>query len=62
MADREFYASSLDTTYILFIKQLFIEMSSTSYFLIRIAIITKDGVERKLFLNNELDAIGEFSY
>merc|ERR1711935_738774 len=28
----------------------------------RIAIITKDGVERKLFLNNELDAIGEFSY
>ena len=28
----------------------------------RIAIITKDGIERKLFLNNELDAIDKVSY
>ena len=32
------------------------------FFFSRIAIITKDGVERRLFLNNELPSIGEFSY
>lgn len=29
---------------------------------VRIAIITKEGVERRLFLNTELPSIGEFSY